>query len=93
MSTTTIRLTEELKERVARAAQSAGTTAHSFILEAIADKADLVERRTGFHAEAQARLGKLTATGKTVGWADMRRYLQERASGQAALRPVKRKLA
>jgi predicted transcriptional regulator len=38
MSTTTIRLPDELKARVARAAKRAGTTAHGFIVEAIAEK-------------------------------------------------------
>ena len=42
MSTTTIRLPENLKARVARAAERSGTSAHSFILEAIAEKADHV---------------------------------------------------
>ena len=40
MSTTTIRLPQDLKERIARAAERAGSTAHSFILEAIAEKAE-----------------------------------------------------
>ena len=35
MSTTTIRIPEKLKTRVARAAKQAGTTAHGFMLEAI----------------------------------------------------------
>src|SRR3546814_4125412 len=41
MSTTTIRLPDELKARIAEAAKRAGTTSHNFILEAIAEKADL----------------------------------------------------
>ncbi len=45
MSTTTIRLPEELKARIAAAAERAGTTAHNFILEAIAEKADQKELR------------------------------------------------
>ena len=45
MSTTTIRLSQDLKERIARAAERAGITAHSFILEAIAEKAEQEERR------------------------------------------------
>ena len=49
MSTTTIRLPKDLKARVAKAAERAGTTAHSFILEAIAEKADQAERRADFH--------------------------------------------
>lgn len=36
MGTTTIRLPDALKARVAKAAEAAGTTAHNFILEAIA---------------------------------------------------------
>jgi len=38
MSTTTIRLPEDLKARVAAAAKRAGTSTHGFILEAIAEK-------------------------------------------------------
>ncbi len=34
MGTTTIRLPDELKARVAAAAKQAGTTSHNFILEA-----------------------------------------------------------
>ncbi|MBO9875457.1 MULTISPECIES: ribbon-helix-helix protein, CopG family [Xanthomonas] len=45
MSTTTIRLPDALKARVAKAAEAAGTTSHNFILEAIAEKAELAERR------------------------------------------------
>jgi predicted transcriptional regulator len=45
-STTTIRLSKELTDKIARPAERAGKTPHSFVLEAIADKADLEERRT-----------------------------------------------
>jgi predicted transcriptional regulator len=91
MSTTTIRLPDELKARVAQAAQKAGTTSHSFIVQAIADKTELVERRSGFHAEAEQRLANLTASGKTLGWPEVRRYLEARAAGKAAARPKARK--
>ena len=40
MPTTTIRLSDELKARVASAAERAGTSPHNFILEAIAEKAE-----------------------------------------------------
>ena len=43
MSTTTIRLPQDLKERITRAAERAGTTVHSFILEAIAEQAEQEE--------------------------------------------------
>ena len=48
MPTTTIRLSDELKARVATAAERAGTSPHSFILEAIAEKAEQEERRRDF---------------------------------------------
>jgi len=93
MSTTTIRLPDELKARVAEAAKQAGTTSHSFILEAIAEKADLVERRADFDAVAEQRYARIVESGKTISWNDMRGYLQDRIAGKAARRPAARKLA
>lgn len=93
MSTTTIRLSEELKARVARAAKRAGTTPHGFILEAIAEKADQAERRADFHDEAERRYAALAASGKTISWSEMRRYLEDRIAGRAVVRPTSRKLA
>ena len=93
MSTTTIRLPDELKARVAVAAKHAGTTVHAFILEAIAEKAERAERRADFDAVAEARYAHHAATGKTIPWQDMRAYLEARIDGKAAKRPVGRKLA
>ena len=93
MSTTTVRLTEDLKRRVASAAETSGTTAHAFILEAIADKTEQVERQAAFHAEADRRMANMKANGKSVAWGDVRKYLVERAAGRkATARPRSRKL-
>lgn len=92
MSTTTIRLPDDLKTRVARAAERAGTTAHGFILEAIAEKAALEEARADFNAVADERYDEIVATGKTIAWADMRRYLEVRVAGKPARRPVAKKM-
>jgi len=93
MSTTTIRLPDDLKARVAAAAKHAGTTAHAFILEAIAEKAEQAERRADFDAVAEARFARIAATGETIPWQEMRGYLKARVGGKAATRPVGRKLA
>jgi predicted DNA-binding protein len=93
MSTTTIRLPEELKARVAAAAERAGTTSHNFILEAIAEKADSAERRADLADVAEQRYAGIVASGKTIPWAEMRRYLEDRAAGKKAKRPAARKLA
>lgn len=93
MSTTTIRLPPELKKRVARAAERAGTTAHGFILEAIAEKAEQEERRGEFLDTAGQRYAGIVASGKTVPWSEMRRYLERRTAGKKSARPKARTLA
>jgi predicted DNA-binding protein len=93
MSTTTIRLPEDLKARVAAAAKRAGTTAHSFILEAIAEKADQAERRADFHDVAEKRYADLLASGKTIPWKKMRGYLEDRIAGKTVVRLRAKKLA
>lgn len=92
MSTTTIRLTEELKARIARAAERAGTTPHGFILEAIAEKAEAQEHRDEMHDLAEQRYARIVASGETIDWSDMRSYLQARAAGRPASAPKPRKL-
>jgi predicted DNA-binding protein len=87
-TTTTIRLPEELKARIASAAERAGKTTHSFILEAIAEKADMEEHRAAFDADADARFAKIIETGKTIPWSDMRAYLEARLDGQTPSPPL-----
>jgi predicted DNA-binding protein len=91
MSTTTIRLPEELKARIASAAKRAGKTTHSFILEAIAEKAEIEEQRADFDAVADARFAKIVESGKTIPWTEMRRYLEDRVAGKAPPRPIAKK--
>ena len=93
MSTTTIRLPPELKERVARAAERAGTTAHGFILEAIAEKAEQDERRADFMGAAESRYAGIVASGKSIPWKEMRRYLERRVTGAKVTRPKSRTLS
>lgn len=92
MSTTTIRLPDELKVRIAAAAKRAGTTPHNFILQAIADKAEAAEHRADFHAEADRRYAEFLKTGESIPWDDMRRYLEDRLAGKSARRSPARKL-
>jgi predicted transcriptional regulator len=86
MSTTTIRLSPELKVRVAEAARRSGTTPHSFILAAIAEKTDADQQRAKFEAIAQSRYDGIVASEKTIPWDEMRRYLQARVAGKKKVR-------
>jgi len=93
MSTTTIRLPDDLKARIAVAAKHAGTMPHGFILEAIAEKIEQAERRADFDAVAEGRHADIVASGETIPWQEMRDYLEARMAGKATKRPVARKLA
>ncbi|HZW24550.1 MAG TPA: ribbon-helix-helix protein, CopG family [Gallionella sp.] len=93
MPTTTIRLPEDLKARVAAAAKRAGTSTHGFILEAIAEKARQDELRADFDAVAEDRYARIASSGETIPWEEMRGYLEERLAGKAVKRPQARKLA
>ncbi len=93
MSTTTIRLPEDLKARVAAAAKRSGMTSHGFILEAIKEKVEQEDLRADFDAVAEARYARIAASGKTIPWQEMRGFLEDRLAGKEVRRPVARKLA
>lgn len=87
MSTTSIRLPDDLKQRVARLAEASGLTPHGFILQAIEAQAAAAEEQAEFQRLAQARLRKFKATGQAVPWSEARQYLLDRAAGKAVPRP------
>jgi len=93
MSTTTIRIEDDLKARVAAAAQLAGKTAHAFILDAISQTVEQVELDNAFNAVADQRRATIQASGKTVPWDDAKAYLTARANGKPIRKPAARKLA
>ena len=93
MSTTTIRLPTELKDRLAQVAKHIGSTSHALILDAIADRVEAEEHRNEFHEVAEKRFAEIAKSGETVPWDEMQSYLQARVAGQSAKRPKSRKLA
>lgn len=93
MSTTTIRMPDDLKTRVAAAAAHAGVTPHNFILAAIAEKTAQEERYGDFNAVAEQRYANMIASGQTIPWAEMRSYLEQRLAGKTdAVKPTAKKL-
>ena len=93
MSTTTIRIEDDLKARVAAAAQPAGKPAHAFILDAISQTVEQVELDNAFNTLADQRWANIQASGKTVPWDAAKTYLAARANGKPARKPAARKLA
>lgn len=86
--TTTIRIPDELKARLVRLAELEGTSTHSLILDAIAEKTEALEQRQSFYAEAEARYARVLETGKSITSDDMDSYLDARIVGKRAKRPV-----
>ena len=92
MSTTTIRIEDDLKARIAAAAQHAGKTAHAFILDAISQTVEQVELDNAFNTLADQRWANIQASGKTVPWDAAKTYLAARANAEPARKPAARKM-
>ncbi len=91
MSTTTIRIDDELRQRVASAAERAGKSPHAFIVEAIAATVSESELREEFYRMGSERWEKISAGGRTVAMQDMRNYVTARAQGKNPAKPKSRK--
>lgn len=87
MPTTTIRLPDELKERIARVAERAGVSTHAFILDAVAERVADEERSQEFIRVADERYAQILASGQTIPWIEMRKFLEDRAAGHQASLP------
>ena len=91
MSTTTIRIEDDLKARVAASAARSGKTPHAFIVDAIAQTVAQAELDDELHRIAEDRWAELMATGKTVPWQEAKAYLRAKAAGGNPRRPAARK--
>ena len=81
-STTTLRLDDTLRQRIARVAQAMDQTPHNFMLEALAQKADEAEWKLAMQHDAQQRDTALQAGEPGVEWHEMRAYLTARLRNQ-----------
>jgi predicted transcriptional regulator len=86
-ATTTLKLPEKLKKRIAPLAQSAGKTPHAWMVEALETLATLAERRKAFIADALAAEKEVERTGLVYRAEDVHRYISARAAGKKPARP------
>jgi predicted transcriptional regulator len=86
-SATTIKLPDELKQRIAPLAEAAGKTAHAWMVEALERQAAMAEAREAFLRDAEASAAEIDAGGALYAAEDVAAYLLSRASGKAAVRP------
>jgi predicted transcriptional regulator len=92
MSTTTIRLPEELKARIEALATARGSSSHAFMVEAIAQATERLERQRDFDTEVERRWKKMLRTGEYYTLEDMRSYGMALARGEGPTPPDIRKM-
>lgn len=92
MSTTTLKLPDDLKERIVAAAADAGKTPHAFMVEALSAQTALAERRRAFVDAAATAQQEVAESGVVYDADAVFSYLQDTLQGKRAKRPKAVKL-
>ncbi|MDP2830137.1 MAG: hypothetical protein Q8O37_16225 [Sulfuricellaceae bacterium] len=87
MQTTSLKLPESLKNRIASIATARGTNSHAFMLDAIERMTAAAERRTAFVDEALAAREDAMNSGTAYSAQDVHTYLKNRLRGEDVPRP------
>ncbi len=87
MSTTSLKLHDELKQRATAVAQNQGVSPHAFMVQAIEMATQVAEQRADFVAEALAAREKVLATGKGYDADEVHAYIKARLDGKKAAKP------
>jgi predicted transcriptional regulator len=86
-SATTIKLPDDLKQRIAPLAEAAGKSAHAWMVEALERQAAMAEAREAFLRDAEASAAEVDAGGALYAAEDVAAYLLSRAAGKSTARP------
>ncbi len=87
MSTTTLRIDTPLRQRILDLAQATGQSAHSFMIEALAQKTEEAEWQLAIQKEAAQRSEQMLASQSGLDWHDVRDWMLARAAGKTAQAP------
>ena len=87
MSTTSLKLSDELKQRAVAAAEQKGVSPHAFMVQAIEQAATAAERRVSFVGEALAAREQMLSSGKGFDASEVHSYLKARVAGDEVVRP------
>lgn len=90
MTTTSLKLPDDLKQKAAAVAQDLGMTPHAFMVDAIRKASDAAEKHAAFVAQAKAARKKMLKTGLGFEAEAVHSYLRERV---AAATPTTKKTA
>ncbi len=87
-ASTTLKLTENLKKRIAPLAESTGKTPHAWMVEALETQVALAEKRKAFVNDALAAEKEVASNGRVYAFDHVRQYLNALANGKKAKRPT-----
>jgi predicted DNA-binding protein len=89
-ATTSLKLSEELKQRTVMAAKNQGLSTHAFMLKAIDQAAKNVELRTRFFADARTARKELLENDRGYDVDDVHEYLREKIADEHTGKPEAR---
>jgi predicted transcriptional regulator len=90
MSTTSLKLPQEVKQLAQAAAKHQGISTHSFMVEAIRTAATAAEQRAAFVAAALEAEAEFAGTGKGYAAQEVHAWLKARAKGKPVAKPKAR---
>lgn len=90
--TTTLKLPEELKARIASVAQSTGKAPHALMIDALTVQMTLFERRQAFIASAMKAEQEVAEYGLVFEADEVFGFLQDKVNGKPAKWPKAKKL-
>ena len=85
--TTSLKLPQDLKDKVSELAHGVAQTPHAYMVEAIAEKVARDEKRREFVESGLAASAEFKRTGVAYSHKDAMRYARARAKGKKARRP------
>jgi predicted transcriptional regulator len=92
MATTSLKLPDNLKQRISTLAEAVGKTPHAFMVEALTEQTERAEKRQTFLQSAQQARQHYEETGIAYAAEDVHQYLKAKITGQSppAPQPIKR---
>lgn len=85
--TTTLKLPDALKERIAPLARAAGKTPHAWMVEALEAQVELADLRRAFIDDAAAAAAEIDRGAPLYAMEDVAAYLRTRAAGRISTPP------
>ncbi len=86
-NTTSLKLPEDLKEKVGALAHGVAQTPHAYMVEAIAERVARDEKRQEFFRAARQSAAEFKRTGVAYAHKDVMRYFLNKAAGKKAAKP------